>query len=311
MRRLLFVLVLLSALPVSAQTVKIIGIRVAAPFCGDGAITSGEDCDGTNIGSHTCAEFSCGTGTPTCNGSCVIIATGCTTCSTGDLLDEAFTGSQTDGTTAGFDDATWTRYGDANSGDTPVPNPNATSASGCATGTGWAGDCLKFTINPNVAAFHDIAERNDFAATSTGVWTRSRLKITFTVGTDGHTVDVAALGTSATAHAAGGVYLELSRTAGPTYELHAVVQGGSILGSALTVASGDSLCFEMYVNSSTNTAEWWANGTSMGSVTDAANLIVAPTTLWLGSYTPPSSTDTATEYFDQVQVSSTGRLACN
>jgi hypothetical protein len=313
MRRLLIVVAVafVALLPARAQTVKIIGIRVAAPFCGDGRIDSGEDCDGSNIGSHTCAEFSCSTGTPTCNGSCVITATGCGTCTTGDLLDEDFTGSQTDGTTAGFTDASWTRYGDGATGDTPIPNPNATSTDGCPTTTGWAGDCLKFTINPNHAAFHDIAERNDFAATAGGVWLRTRTKQSFTLGVDTHYVGVLSIGTSASAFAAGSIFLAITRNTGPAYVLTMGVTGGVSVGTAFTIATGDSICLEAFLSSTTNTAEWWVNGTSMGSAVDAVNLIVAPTTLWLGPYTPPSGADDSTQFWDAVQVSSSGRLACN
>jgi hypothetical protein len=324
LRRALLVIALIAALPASAQTTKILGIRVAAPFCGDGHIDAGEQCDGTSLGSNSCSSFSCSTGAGCCNASCVYVATfagcasPCGTCSTGDLLDEAFTAAagtgSSDGTTLGFDDASWTRTGDANSADTPVPNPNATSSDGCPTTTGWGGECLKMTINPNLAAFHDIAEKNAFTATSTGVWVRVRTKQNFTLNTDGNTLGVAALGTTSGPGAVGSIRLEIDRTTGPTYTLLAIAQGvasNQIVGSGYAITTGASICLEFYLNSTTNTAQWWVDGVDKGILVDATNLVVVPTTLWLGPFTPPSSADTAVQWWDQAQVSSTGRLACN
>jgi hypothetical protein len=311
MRRALVLAALLVAFPASAQVEKVLGILVQAPYCGDGNIDAGESCDGSNIGSHTCAEFSCSGGTPTCSGSCTITATGCSGCAAGDLLDEAFTGSQTDGVTAGFDDASWTKSGDGASGDKPIPNPNAVTGDGCATGTGWSGDCLKIAVNPNLAAFHNVKETNAFTATASGVWFHARLKQSFTIATDAHSVDVMSIGTAGAFAAAGSVYLQITRTAGPVYTLGLVAVGGGFVGAGYTIASGDSICVEVYLNSSTTTAEWWVNGTSMGSTTDPTTMNVTPTNLWLGVAAAPSSSDNETQYWDQVQVSSTGRLACN
>lgn len=313
MRRVIPLLILLAAAPPAiAQTVRIVGIKVSAPVCGDSHIDAGEQCDTLNMGSYTCASFSCSGGTPTCNGSCVAIATGCSGCSTGDLLDEAFTAAagagQTDGTTLGFDDATWTRSGDGASSDKPVPNPNETA--GCPTTTGWGGECLKLAVNPNLNSFHNTRETNAFTSTTTGVWFHARLKLSYTIATDAHAVDVVALGPVTSYHAAGSIYLEVNRATGPTYTLRLVVQGGAIIGTGYAIANGESLCVEMYLSSSTSTAQWWVNGTDMGQGTDAA-LVVAPTNLWLGVAAAPSSTDNETQYWDQVQISSTGRLACN
>jgi len=55
---------------------EIIGIDTN---CGNGTIEEPEQCDGANLNSHTCAEFGCSGGTPTC-ASCTITQTGCTGC---------------------------------------------------------------------------------------------------------------------------------------------------------------------------------------------------------------------------------------
>lgn len=308
LRRVLIVTMFVAWLPAAAVD-KIIAIKVAPPACGDGHVDAGEQCDLTNMNGHTCAEFSCSAGTPTCNGSCVAIATGCTGCATGDLLDETFAGSNSDGVTAGFDDATWTKSGDGASGDKPIPNPNETT--GCPTTTGWSGDCLKIAVNPNLAAFHNVKETNAFVATAGGIWWHARLKETFTIATDGHAVDVMALGTAGSFAAAGAVYLQIARATGPTYTLGLVAVGGGFVGSGYSIATGASICVEVYLSSATTTAEWWVNGSTMGSSTDPTVMNVTPTNLWLGVAAAPSSTDNETQYWDQVQVSSTGRLPCN
>jgi prepilin-type N-terminal cleavage/methylation domain-containing protein len=50
-----------------------------APTCGNGAIDSGEQCDGTNLNSQTCATVlgTGTTGTLSCSASCQLIASGC------------------------------------------------------------------------------------------------------------------------------------------------------------------------------------------------------------------------------------------
>jgi hypothetical protein len=51
--------------------------RCDAGRCGDGVVGAGEECDGTNIGSHTCFEYSRFFGTPSCNGLCQLDASTC------------------------------------------------------------------------------------------------------------------------------------------------------------------------------------------------------------------------------------------
>lgn len=300
LRRAFSILVLVLALPASAQTVKIVGRRVAPPTCGDGAINvSGEECDGSNIGAHTCAEFSCTAGTPTCSGACLITATGCSGCSTGDLLDETFAGSN-----SGYDLTSWTA-----SGTSTTLSPDATSATGCATGTGWAGDCLKIALDG--ASFHTGKVTHAFTATPAGVWFHGRLKENFVIGTDTHTVDVMSLSVAGGAQSAGAFYLEVTRAVGPVYTLEAVVPSGGVIGSGFTATDGMSVCVEMFLSSATTTAQWWLNGTDMGSATLPATLTVAPTNLWFGTASALSGTETETQYWDEIKVSSTGRIACN
>lgn len=59
-------------------------LNLTGPYCGDGVITNSEPCDTANLNGHTCADFSCGAGTPTCvaasTTSCVVTITGCTSC---------------------------------------------------------------------------------------------------------------------------------------------------------------------------------------------------------------------------------------
>jgi hypothetical protein len=49
-------------------------------YCGDSTVTTPqEQCDGVLLNGHTCSEFGCAVGTPTCV-SCVISSAGCTSC---------------------------------------------------------------------------------------------------------------------------------------------------------------------------------------------------------------------------------------
>lgn len=80
LRRLLLIAACLSALPLHAQTTKILGRKVVAPFCGDGILNGSEVCDGSALGSGTCVNqgFSLG-GTLACkqDGSCTYDTSGC------------------------------------------------------------------------------------------------------------------------------------------------------------------------------------------------------------------------------------------
>lgn len=51
------------------------------PTCGDGTIDTGEECDGTQLGSLTCEYFGCTGGTLACTASCMRDFSGCTGCS--------------------------------------------------------------------------------------------------------------------------------------------------------------------------------------------------------------------------------------
>jgi hypothetical protein len=51
-----------------------------APTCGDGVLDTGEECDGTQLGSFTCQDFACTGGTLACTASCTRDLSGCTGC---------------------------------------------------------------------------------------------------------------------------------------------------------------------------------------------------------------------------------------
>ncbi len=65
---------------------KIYEVSLGASTCGNGVREPGEACDGSDIGSTTCASQGCSGGTPTCTASCTVsyaACTGCATCGNG------------------------------------------------------------------------------------------------------------------------------------------------------------------------------------------------------------------------------------
>jgi hypothetical protein len=52
----------------------------AAPNCGNGAIDTGEACDGTNLGGKTCASMGLGVGTLVCTAGCALDTSDCHVC---------------------------------------------------------------------------------------------------------------------------------------------------------------------------------------------------------------------------------------
>ena len=50
------------------------------PTCGDGTLDTGEECDGTQLGSLACEDFGCTGGTLACTASCTRDFSGCTGC---------------------------------------------------------------------------------------------------------------------------------------------------------------------------------------------------------------------------------------
>ncbi len=50
------------------------------PFCGDGTLDAGEECDGTSLGGRTCASMGFSGGLVSCRGSCEIETNTCFTC---------------------------------------------------------------------------------------------------------------------------------------------------------------------------------------------------------------------------------------
>lgn len=91
---------LLLTLPVSAQTVKVLGRKITpAAACGNGIKETGEACDDPanngsgDFGTDTCIAHSCGGGTLRCITSCTVISlTSCTSCpaATDSFSDDPF-----------------------------------------------------------------------------------------------------------------------------------------------------------------------------------------------------------------------------
>ncbi len=65
--------------------------------CGDGMLEPMEACDGTNLGSATCASLGFASGTLSCDSSCHLVTTGCSKCGNA-MIDP---GEQCDGTNLG------------------------------------------------------------------------------------------------------------------------------------------------------------------------------------------------------------------
>lgn len=53
--------------------------------CGDGMVEGSEQCDGADLGGHTCATQGFTAGTVTCDSTCHLVTTGCTKCGNGVL----------------------------------------------------------------------------------------------------------------------------------------------------------------------------------------------------------------------------------
>jgi hypothetical protein len=82
----------------------------SVPFCGNGVQEMGEDCDGANLGGHTCQSLGFDGGSLSCNTDCTLNGAACTLCGDG-ILDsgEACDGADLGGQSCrsqGFDDGT-------------------------------------------------------------------------------------------------------------------------------------------------------------------------------------------------------------
>ncbi|UCF68300.1 MAG: hypothetical protein JSV80_03095 [Acidobacteriota bacterium] len=78
-----------------------IGCVSAEPFCGNGIIDPGEQCDGNDIGNATCESEGFYCGRVACNSYCELIWTGCVAGRCGDLQIQAQCGEECDGTNLG------------------------------------------------------------------------------------------------------------------------------------------------------------------------------------------------------------------
>lgn len=57
-------------------------VELVTPYCGDGILQDGEECDGADLRGATCPETGCGGGPPACTALCVLDFAACTPCST-------------------------------------------------------------------------------------------------------------------------------------------------------------------------------------------------------------------------------------
>lgn len=62
--------------------------NVCKPYCGDGAVNNGEECDGTNLGGNTCVSLGYSGGTLSCS-QCKLVKSGCTSASTSTGIQSA------------------------------------------------------------------------------------------------------------------------------------------------------------------------------------------------------------------------------
>jgi len=219
---------------------------------------------------------------------------------TPNLLDETFTN-----VVGGYSSSGWTEAGSSGTVDED-------ETASCGTGTGWAGDCLEVVG----AVFDDRTTRNALSGAQTGdVWARLRLKPAWTIASDGNGFAFWTLSTAAGSSVDGSINLRVVRTAGPVYsfDLHTFHSGGARLSlDTATAVSGTQVCIEVYFNNSTNAWQWWINGAQEGPASPTESLLtVDPTNLWLGLLSGVPSGESWSAYYDQVQLSSTGRLACD
>lgn len=103
------------------------------PSCGNGALDAGEDCDGTALGTATCASEGFTAGTLGCNADCTFDTSACTECGNGTLEDgESCDGTDLGGATcmgAGFDGGTLSCTA------TCTLDTSACTGEGCGDGT--------------------------------------------------------------------------------------------------------------------------------------------------------------------------------
>jgi hypothetical protein len=56
------------------------GYQVSSAVCGNGVREGSEECDGADLGGAVCGDIGCGSGTPSCSGSCTLSFAGCSNC---------------------------------------------------------------------------------------------------------------------------------------------------------------------------------------------------------------------------------------
>lgn len=64
--------------PTSTNYAQESGVPLQGPFCGDGEVSSFEQCDGSNLNSQTCVTRGFGSGTLACSSDCTFNTSGCT-----------------------------------------------------------------------------------------------------------------------------------------------------------------------------------------------------------------------------------------
>lgn len=210
----------------------------------------------------------------------------------GNLLSETFTG-------AGYSDADWTESG------TGTIDEDETGS--CGSGTGWTTDCLELALTTGQTG----KTTNAFAAQTGDVWVRFRAKINWATANSSEYVTIAGLNVAGAGDTTGGITVEITQFGGPVYELSlrtgSLSSGSTELDFLTAPASGETHCYEIYMNDATNAWQWWIDGADQGSGTDSG-IAVDPTNLWISPRTPTGTSITI--YADDVQVSNVARQTC-
>jgi len=221
---------------------------------------------------------------------------------TANLLNETFTN-----VVGGYSSSGWTEPGSGGTAD-----EDAEAADGCGTGTGWAGDCLKISLPSN---FDAQKATNAFSAQTGDLWFHGRLKDDYTIGTDAEAgavaVGVVALSDSVAAFGQGGMDVRILRVSSIDYRIR--VFGGSV-GTLVdfTYTTGSQICLELHMNNTSGAWGVWVGGSLVAEHAYSGAWAVSGgvTNLYLGATVTQPTGASQTQYWDEVQISTEGRLEC-